>query len=630
VTGVNKLQQAYQLVRNMGMRYVMFRITHELKKRTGWFEKKFPVQPAHQDYISLEEWRSAQIPFFLEASPERPYASLPVKTIDPPACLEGRIKFFNAVEKNLGLDYDWLTHPLTGYHYSNKVHWSKVNDFSAEAGDIKYVWEKSRFAYLYEVIRYDAQHETDHSEWVFNEILSWINANPVNAGPNYKCSQEMSLRLLNWTFALQYYKNSRHLTPEFFSIIQYAMYWQAMHVFDNIHFSRIAVRNNHAITETLALYIIGSLYPQYPQAATWKSKGKRWFEEEIAYQVYEDGTFLQFSMNYHRVVVQLLTWAVAIANGLGEKFENVVYDRAYKSLQFLYAAQNDETGWLPNYGSNDGALFFPLNGCDFNDFRPQLNALHVMLTGKALHESGPWVEDAWWFRASLNGRKAMTPLERKMGWQVFAKGGYAILRDAETISFIRCGSHKDRPAQADNLHLDVWIGEENVLHDAGSYQYNTTPDLVKYFMGTSSHNTVMLGHHDQMLKGSRFIWYYWTQANDMQVGETAEYFTFRGNISCFGYLSNGIVHERVIRKKKGANEWWVEDSVSNKPTHLPMRQLWHKAGDKLRITVKNKAGETVELEKKDGWLSRYYGVKQPATMWVAETKDQKLTAHIVA
>ncbi|HSR38482.1 MAG TPA: heparinase II/III-family protein, partial [Phnomibacter sp.] len=207
---------------------------------------------------------------------------------------------------------------------------------------------------------------------------------------------------------------------------------------------------------------------------------------------------------------------------------------------------------------------------------------------------------------------------------------YAILRDAETISFIRCGSHKDRPAQADNLHLDVWIGEQNVLHDAGSYQYNTTPDLVKYFMGTTSHNTVMLGHHDQMLKGSRFIWYHWTQAKDMQVGETEEYFTFRGNISCFGYLASGIVHERVVKKKKGANEWWVEDSISNKPSHLPMRQLWHKAGDILSITVKNKQGENVALEKEDGWISRYYGVKQPATMRVAETKDQKLTAHIVA
>ena len=35
------------------------------------------------------------------------------------------------------------------------------------------------------------------------------------------------------------------------------------------------------------------------------------FEKEIDYQIYKDGTYLQFSMNYQRVVVQLLTWVLS-------------------------------------------------------------------------------------------------------------------------------------------------------------------------------------------------------------------------------------------------------------------------------------------------------------------------------
>lgn len=58
------------------------------------------------------------------------------------------------------------------------------------------------------------------------------------------------------------------------------------------------------LPETLALYLVGLLYPSFPEAARWKIKGMKWFEEEVAYQIYEDGTFLQFSMNYHRVVSQ--------------------------------------------------------------------------------------------------------------------------------------------------------------------------------------------------------------------------------------------------------------------------------------------------------------------------------------
>ncbi len=40
---------------------------------------------------------------------------------------------------------------------------------------------------------------------------------------------------------------------------------------------------------------------------------------------------------------------------------------------------NDSNGWLPNYGANDGALFFRLNECHYRDYRPQLQALAVLL-----------------------------------------------------------------------------------------------------------------------------------------------------------------------------------------------------------------------------------------------------------
>lgn len=48
----------------------------------------------------------------------------------------------------------------------------------------------------------------------------------------------------------------------------------------------------------------------------------------------EDGTYLQFSMNYHRVVVQLLTWAITLADRNGELFCKEVYERAYRSVNF--------------------------------------------------------------------------------------------------------------------------------------------------------------------------------------------------------------------------------------------------------------------------------------------------------
>ena len=61
--------------------------------------------------------------------------------------------------------------------------------------------------------------QKDQSKLVFSEINDFINKNPINQGPNYKCSQEISLSVLNWTFALYYYKDSKNLKNDLFEII---------------------------------------------------------------------------------------------------------------------------------------------------------------------------------------------------------------------------------------------------------------------------------------------------------------------------------------------------------------------------------------------------------------------------
>ena len=69
-------------------------------------------------------------------------------------------------------------------------------------------------------------------------------------------------------------------------------------------------------------------------------------------------------MNYHRVVIQLLTWGIQLAKLNNDRFDNVVYERAQKSLDFLDAYRYCFRK-LPNYGSNDGALFFKLTNDDY-------------------------------------------------------------------------------------------------------------------------------------------------------------------------------------------------------------------------------------------------------------------------
>lgn len=611
----------------MGIKYVLFRVWFLLQRKTGLLIMRFPANPPFINAITLAEWKKST--FFIKSKEELTFPKNKVESLknEAESILNGEYLFFSSTKFTLGFDYDWVSNPDTGFKYDISKHWSKINDYSSDSGDVKYVWEKSRFSFLNIIIRYDYHFDDDQSEFVFKEIENWIDKNPINMGPNYVCSQEMTIRCFNWIFALNYYKNSKNLTNDRFLKIINTIFWHADHIYKNINFSKIAVRNNHAITECLGIYTFGLLFPSFPDSAKWKRNGKKWFQNEISYQVYNDGTFLQFSMNYHRVLVQLFTWAIQVNKLNDLPFSDVVYIKAKKSLSFLLSCMNKNNGMLPNYGANDGALFFKLGVQEFRDYRPQLEALSLSMGLTWLYSSS---EEKYWF--GLETTSGKLDVANQCALNSFKNSGYYIVNDSDdsTLTFVRCGSHRDRPSQADNLHLDLWIDGDNILRDAGSYKYNTNETDLNYFFGSKSHNTVTLGKNDQMLKGGRFIWYYWTQALGAELKETEEKFIFNGLISAFRQIDKKIVHKRKITKQKGIPVWEISDELIHN-TNLPLVQYWHPSKtffDKFEISAKGLNGIEVIPIIEEGYYSSFYGQKEIVKQIIFKTNQKHLLTTI--
>ncbi len=629
---MKKIFLLVDFIGNMGWRYIMFRVIYALKVKIGILKWYYPTTPFQNNTMSLADWRKSALPFFIECKEVLPKYKISEEARitlnnEYQSYLKGELTFFNARKLNIGLDYDWLTNPYNGIKYDSTTFWANIPDLDPIKGDIKYVWEKSRFSFLYMLIRYDYHFDSDQSEMVFNNIEDWINKNQPNCGPNYKCSQEISLRVLNWIYALYYYKNSKILTETLFFKILNSIELQIKHVETNIDFSRIAVRNNHALTETLTLYLVGLLFPKFADSSRWKAIGKKYFEQEVEYQIYEDGTFLQFSHNYHRVAVQLFTWAQLLAKKNNETWSEKVLDRFTKSFQLLQANQDIKTGYLPNYGANDGALFFKLNSADYRNFYPQLNALNYSLNNQTITNNLDWVEDIFWYGATTI--QEQTKVTSNSCISKFEKGGFYVLRNTNGFTAVRCGSHKDRPQQADNLTMDIWYEGKNLIRDNGSYMYNTDPALLNYFTGTASHSTVMLGKHNQMQKGGRFIWYYWSQALGANTSETSSDLIFEGKIQAFAQIKEGIVHSRKIMMHKLLPQWDIEDKVDyskikNKRTNLHARQLWHIHPDFFKdgfeISSVNEYGHSLNYVTIDVWHSSFYGVKEQSKCLVFENE----------
>jgi hypothetical protein len=590
----------------MGFRYTCYRVTHVIESKFGLLKKRHPIKPAVKKFIVLEDWKNSTTTFVIDTRENTQLVKNPNPELKEKATkiLNGEIFFFSSEWKNLGKDYDWVTNLETNFQYDISKHWSEINDFNPLNGDIKYVWEKSRFNYLLTIMRYDYHFNEDHAAFIFSEIESWIDANPVNQGPNWKCSQEISLRLFNWMYVLQFYKNSSVLTETLWDKIQNVIYWSLHHTYNHINFSRIAVRNNHAITETLALTISDLLFPFIPETKKWAKEGKKWLEQEIDYQVYDDGTFLQFSMNYHRVLIQLFSFGISLTEKHNKPFSKLVYNKAYKSLNFLYQCLQKENGFLPNYGANDGALFFPLSENQYRDYRPQMNTLHVILTGEKLFEEKEVQEDVQWVKNVNEPKHNFEKLTQKTGVISFKNGGYYICRTETAFTFIRCGSHKDRPSHADNLHVDVWVKGKNILRDSGTYKYNTDKEIGNYFTDTKGHNTVVVNNESQMLKGNRFIWFHWSQCLAAEWTEDKEYYIFSGKISAFRHLNKKGSHKRTVKVSKEENIWYVKDIVENLDTYSK-NQIWHNDDAIMNFTTHENKYLNVESLN-----SSYYGHKE--------------------
>ncbi|MGE5483295.1 MAG: alginate lyase family protein [Bacteroidota bacterium] len=571
------------------------------------------------------------------------------------AALNGRFRFFSRWWADLGNRPDWLFNPVDGIRYPGDVHWTFIPDLSPDLGDIKYVWEPSRFVEVYHFVRaYAVTGDERYPEGFWSHVEAWIKANPPELGPNWRCGQEIAIRSFAWIFGLFAFRHCKVTTARRVAMLLKNLWYNAWHIERNHWYALRCVRNNHALSEAAGLFTIGTLFPFFKEAARWKKIGWTHLVSEALWQIYPDGTYMQHSTNYSRLVVQVFTWSLRVAQANELKFPEKLYERLRGLVHFLCSLQEETTGRVPNYGSNDGALIFPLSSCDYLDYRPALNALSVALDGKRLYLPGPWDEEAAWFTGpgstqlgSLVGpepdssQEAFTEetvvAQREDQGIAFPVGGYYVIRGQGSLCMIRCGRYRHRPSQADMLHLDFWYNGHNVLADPGTYSYNPRGGWTDYFVGTSSHNTVTVDGQDQMKKGQRFLWSGWVQGRTLEFARRGSVWVFVGEHD--GYAP--VVHRRTVAYKNGAF-LVIDDLFGDKKEHdytlhwlvgdLDIEHdesgaLVTAGGDRFLIRVgcnHESEGEWAREQEnpKRGWQSLYYGEKVPAWSYRASVKAE--------
>jgi hypothetical protein len=663
-----QLRDMLQVMREGGLSWVWWRGLYEVALRTGVLKRGFEhrsVDSALSSSLDLaiedvdrwliQNWHESTARFFLEPSLGEYESNIgaPERVVEiADDALDGKILFFSKWQVELGYSPDWLVNPVSRVQHPGDLHWTRIPDLAEDMGDIKYVWEPSRFPQAFYFVRaYALTDDERYPEGFWSQFESWVKANPTELGPNWRCGQEIALRSFSWLFALYAFKESKASTEDRVALMLKYLWYNAWHIEKNFWYALRCVKNNHSLSEAAGMFTIGTMFPFFPEADRWRRKGFGHFVSEAMWQIYSDGTYVQHSTNYSRLVVQLFTWCTQIARANGQEFPDRVNERFRKLLSFLWSLQDEETGRLPNYGSNDGALIFPLSSCDYLDYRPSLNALSEVLDGRPIYGEGPWVEEAVWFRGSrgyaertgsdieTNSKRLVvnTKRERRPTVAAFPEGGYYALRGQDLFAMIRCGQHHHRPSQADMLHLDVWYDGHNVLIDPGTYSYNPGEGWTDYFSGTQAHNTISVDGHDQMKKGSRFLWIDWVHGKTLEFGPKGSAYAFIGEHQ--GY--EPVTHRRFVALRENTLvivDYLLGGTKEHEYTLHWLVNDFGLRGDEwgaridvggreflLRTGCSHEASATwvrADERNKRGWQSLYYGEKLPA--WSYQMKASSI------
>jgi asparagine synthase (glutamine-hydrolysing) len=421
--------------------------------------------------------------------------------------------------------------------------------------------------------------------------------------------------------------------------------------------------------------MVGLRFPELKHAEKYLSLGKQLLEQEARNQIFPDGSYSMYSLNYHRFILHIYLYAIQLGeindpSLRGERgstkqsptrFSEDVYQAVTKSITYLSQLINPQTGEMPVYGSNDGALVLPLNNCNFTDYRPLLQLGWYITKKEFLFEPGPWDEDIFWLcgESQLTAKNAKDAKKNEnlsalseLSGKSFPDGGVFILRNTNSHAILRCTDFTSRPSHADQLHMDLWIHGHNLAIDAGTYLYSGQSPWRNGLAHTSVHNTVTVDNKDQMTMVSRFTWTNWSKGKVLKHDKDI----WRGEHD--GYKP--VSHQRTVMALEG-DRWLVIDHLlANEPYQYKLHWLLADSGVQQLSAPKGYAAAhslllsptktdsqlsdsrimiqmglvedngNFSIVRADpnstrGWRSRYYGHKEPAISLMLEAHQKNVT-----
>jgi hypothetical protein len=478
-----------------------------------------------------------------------------------------------------GAEIDWHLDLVHGKRGPRKP-WFQVKylDFQ-EVGDSKITWELNRHQHLVTLAKaYRLNGDEKFATEIVAQWRHWQRENPYPIGMNWASNLEVGFRTLSWIWAYFLLQGTTAMTPELSSEWIRAMGLNGRHL--ETYFSTYFSPNTHLLGEAVALFFLGTLFPEYPSARRWQQRGWATVVGAAKQQVRADGFYFEQSTYYHVYALDLFLHARVLA-ALNRVEIPAEYDATLvKMLEALCLV--GRAGIVPSFGDDDGGRLF-----DSSRNRAE-HLLDPLSTGAVLFQrgdfkfvaGGPREETLWLVEGrGLEEFERVDTIQPSGDSFALKESGLYLMADAECGQQMLVDSGPQGPGtaghgHADALSLNLSSNGQMLLMDVGTLEYvgETATDRNR-FRGTAAHNTLGVDGLDQADSVPPFAWTNLpiVQAECWVTGR--QFNLFVGSHKGYERLPAPVSHRRWVFHRK-SHFWLVRDVATGSGKH-ELELSWH-------------------------------------------------------
>ena len=619
---------------------VRTRVGQEVHKRSDLFLYRMGASPRS---VQFHKSSSHQPKFFFRDGGAQERADL-LRTHLPAEALEIlhqaddiRLHHFRLLgyeDLDYGAEIDWHLDRVHGKRAPLEP-WFKIPFLEfADVGDHKITWELNRHQHLVTLTKaWLLSKDEKYIRELSAQWHSWMKANPYPLGINWGSALEVAFRSLAWIWVDQMLSDAPGYTELRAKLLPaLAFHGRYIERYLSTYFSP----NTHLLGEAVALFFLGTLYPQIAPASRWQKTGWKIVLQAAQRQVRPDGVYFEQSLHYHVYALDFLLHSrlLAARNGLEIPAE---YDATLGRMLSVVQALS-QAGPPEGFGDDDGGRVFNPRRNRTEHMTDPL-AVGTLLYGREDLSAARLTEESIW----LFGQQAVEAFPRPNAQRApvsatFREGGLYILADSQPYSqqivvdagpqgIGRCGH-----GHADALNMRLTIDGRRWLVDAGSGVYiSSDPADRNAFRGTAAHNTMRVDGSDQAVCGHPFSWTAipTSRLENWSSGKTFCYFA--GSHDGYARLADPVTHSRYLVQINGGPAL-VRDVALGQNEH-ELEVLWHFGPDvdvheagKNMLVASQSGGEelalTMIVPDETEWrmeitrslISPAYGKFQPAPL----------------